>query len=72
MSYRELVLMECFDDRKCFAKTVEPNGRQFCLRLAGKPYKPGTCPYCKESIEDKGERKDAGSCEKNAGAPAGR
>ena len=59
--YRGGKFMECFDERECFAKKVNPNGKQYCLRLVGEPYKPGECPYCKANIEDKGGKKSAGS-----------
>ena len=54
MAYRDMILMECFDERKCFAKAMKSDGKQYCMRLVGKPYEPGKCPYCKEHIEDKG------------------
>lgn len=65
--YRTERYMECFDNRKCFAKMVNPNGNQYCLHLVGEPYKPGECPYCKENREDKGGRRNAGSSEKASG-----
>ena len=69
MSYRELRMMACFDERPCFAKTTK-NGRTYCQRLVGEPYKPGECPYCKEHIEDIGGQ-NAGSREEISGEAAG-
>lgn len=63
--YRPGKFMECFDERKCFAKAAYKDGF-YCLHLVGKPYKPGECPYCKESRDER--RKDyARSSEENAG-----
>lgn len=54
MSYHDLVMMRCFDERKCFAKTTAPDGNYYCTRLVGEPYQPGKCPFCKENAENRG------------------
>lgn len=52
MGYREPVMMECFDDRKCFAQVVRGD-RKYCSHLVGEPYAPGACPFQKEKVSDR-------------------
>ena len=49
-------MARCYDTRKCFAKKEVFGG--FVCDFLETTYPNGECPFRKEKIEDKGEKKD--------------